>query len=66
VRKLSTLYADVNDVDLFVGGFLERKDDDGILGPTFRCLLGDTFARLVMIEVQQMKLSLSSKAKQGV
>ena len=47
VKKLSEIYLDVDDVDLFVGGFLEAPDGDSILGPTFRCIIGDTFARLV-------------------
>lgn len=45
MRKLSKLYSHVDDVDLFVGGFLEENDGDSILGPTFRCIIGDTFAR---------------------
>ena len=32
--------------DLFVGGFLEEPHQDSILGPVFKCIIGDTFARL--------------------
>ena len=46
VARLRRLYAHVDDVDLFVGGILERHRGGGILGPTFRCIVGDTFARL--------------------
>ncbi len=46
VAKLKNLYRDVDDIDLYVGGFLERPHRDSILGPTFKCLISDTFARL--------------------
>eukprot|EP00095_Tigriopus_kingsejongensis_P000560 maker-scaffold776_size99073-snap-gene-0.17 protein:Tk00560 transcript:maker-scaffold776_size99073-snap-gene-0.17-mRNA-1 annotation:"hypothetical protein DAPPUDRAFT_312923" len=46
VRKLKELYAHVDDVDLFVAGYLEIRDKDAILGPTFKCIIGDQFARL--------------------
>merc|ERR1712018_512055 len=32
--------------DLYVGGFLEKAHHDSILGPTFKCIVADTFARL--------------------
>ena len=47
VHRLRRFYKNVNDVDLFVGGFLERNVDDSILGPTFKCIVGDQFARLI-------------------
>merc|ERR1711962_851626 len=46
VRKLKSLYEDVNDIDLFVGGILENPDTDALLGPTFKCIIGDQFVRL--------------------
>ena len=46
IDKLKKVYIDVDDVDLFVGGFLERPHQDSILGPTFKCIVGDTFARI--------------------
>ena len=46
VERLKKLYTDVDDVDLYVGGFLERRHKDSILGPVFKCIIGDTFARL--------------------
>ena len=46
VKKLRTLYRHVDDVDLYVGGFLEAAHQDSILGPVFKCIIGDQFARL--------------------
>ena len=51
------VYNHVDDVDLFIGGFMESQgsgcgdglsghEECGILGPTFRCIIGDTFAGL--------------------
>ncbi|XP_065334518.1 peroxidase-like [Cloeon dipterum] len=40
VNLLKTLYANVNDVDLYVGAMAERLVDGALVGPTFRCLLG--------------------------
>ena len=51
------VYDHVDDVDLFVGGFMESQgsgcgeylsghEDCSILGPTFRCIIGDTFTGL--------------------
>lgn len=48
IDKLKDMYNDVDDIDLYVGGFLEQGHRDSILGPTFKCLIGDTFARLKM------------------
>ena len=45
VRKLSALYRDVDDIDLFVGGTLENPHSKALLGPTFLCIIGDQFAR---------------------
>ncbi|XP_043257427.1 peroxidase-like isoform X1 [Colletes gigas] len=45
VKKLRTTYAHPNDVDLIVGGMAERPIDDGLLGPTFRCLIFEQFSR---------------------
>ncbi len=47
VEKLKQHYSHYNDVDLFVGGLLERPLNDSFLGPTFVCIIGDTFARLL-------------------
>ncbi|GFR67231.1 peroxidase-like protein [Elysia marginata] len=34
---------DIDDVDLFTGGVAEKPVDDGLVGPTFACLLGTQF-----------------------
>ena len=44
--RLQRLYSDISDIDLFLGGLMERPADDGLLGPTFQCLVGDQFKRL--------------------
>jgi len=46
IRRLRRLYNTVDDVDLYVGGFLEAAHEDSILGPVFKCIIGDQFARL--------------------
>ena len=47
------MYKHWDDIDLFVGGFLEypaqQADPDSalpVVGPTFQCIIGDTFVRL--------------------
>lgn len=45
-RKLAAVYADVNDIDLFVGGILEDLIPGGRLGPTFTCIIRTQFQRL--------------------
>jgi len=46
IEKLKRVYRSVDDIDLYVGGFLEAKHEDSILGPVFKCIIGDQFARL--------------------
>ena len=50
VKKLQSIYGHVDDVDLFVGGFLERDSGDSplIVGTVFKCIIGDTFARCTL------------------
>ena len=43
---LRRVYKSVDDVDLYLGGFLEAAHEDSILGPVFKCIIGDQFARL--------------------
>ena len=45
------MYADVEDVDLYVGGILEQPVLGSLLGPTFQCIVGDQFARLKVIMI---------------
>ena len=44
--RLQRLFGDISDIDLFLGGLMERPVDDALLGPTFQCLVGDQFKRL--------------------
>lgn len=46
VHRLQHLYESPDDVDLYVGGFLERPILDSHLGPTFHCLVSQTFKKL--------------------
>ena len=46
VQRLQLIYDSVEDVDLFIGGVSESPAAGGLLGPTFRCLVGDQFKRL--------------------
>lgn len=46
IAQLQTLYEDVNDIDIFIGGISERPKDGSLLGHTFLCIVGDQFARL--------------------
>jgi peroxidase len=46
IQKLKGLYDHVDDIDLFVGGMLEKPDWNGaLLGPAFTCIIGDQFGR---------------------
>merc|ERR1712071_154820 len=46
INRLKSVYDSVQDVDLFVGGALERNAPNAQVGPTWICIIGDTFARL--------------------
>merc|ERR1711962_1482935 len=46
IENLKSIYDNVNDIDLFVGGILEKPHQGGLLGPTFQCIIGDQFDRL--------------------
>ena len=46
MARLKLIYYSVDDVDLFIGGVSETPAAGGLLGPTFRCLVGDQFKRL--------------------
>merc|ERR1712066_116521 len=46
IEELKRVYRNVDDIDLYVGGFLEAAHEDSILGPVFKCIIGDQFARL--------------------
>ena len=36
----------MEDIDLYVGMVMETPKDDALIGDTFSCLIGDTFARV--------------------
>ena len=40
------VYQNVEDVDPYVGMFLEDKEPGALVGKTFLCIIGDQFARL--------------------
>ncbi|XP_068081947.1 peroxidase-like [Anabrus simplex] len=44
-QRIASLYHHPDDVDLFVGGILERPLPGTMLGPTFHCLVGEQFYR---------------------
>ena len=46
VEDMRRIYQHIDDVDLFIGGMSETRIEDGLLGPTFLCLIGDQMARL--------------------
>lgn len=45
-QNLRRAYRDVDDIDLFPGGILEKPHKDALVGPTFKCIIGDQMARL--------------------
>ncbi|KAG7204449.1 hypothetical protein KM043_004884 [Ampulex compressa] len=45
IGKLRSTYSHPDDVDLLIGGLAERPAEDGLLGPTFQCLIVEQFAR---------------------
>ncbi len=45
-QKLQSLYGNVNNIDLWVGGLAENHTAGGSLGPTFTRIIADQFQRL--------------------
>ena len=43
MTELLNLYASVRDVDLYVGGLLEKPEDGAHVGPTFSHILAEGF-----------------------
>ncbi|KAK5973493.1 hypothetical protein GCK32_003995, partial [Trichostrongylus colubriformis] len=44
--KMRSIYGDPANVDLWVGGIVEQRLPDALMGPTFACIIGDQFRRL--------------------
>nr|CAD7574737.1 unnamed protein product [Timema californicum] len=45
VQKMQSVYSHPDDVDLIIGGMAERPIDGSLLGPTFRCIVAEQFAK---------------------
>lgn len=46
INKLSEVYADVDEIDLWVGGLAETNHKDAMVGETFYAIMKDQFLRL--------------------
>lgn len=46
LQRYSTLYASVDDIDLWSAGVSERPSPGSMVGPTFGCIMGHTFRNL--------------------
>lgn len=46
IARIRTVYADIRDIDLYVGGLSEKKFPDASVGPTFACILGIQYYHL--------------------
>ena len=49
VRKLEQFYEHIDDIDLFVAGVLEARHEDALVGPAFKCIIGDQFIRWLIL-----------------
>ncbi|CAG0918619.1 unnamed protein product [Notodromas monacha] len=46
IQRLKSVYASVEDIDLFVGGLVETPVPNAIVGHIFSCIIGEQFRRL--------------------
>ena len=46
VARMASVYRSVDDIDLYVGGLIEKHLPGSMLGPVFSCIIADQFARL--------------------
>lgn len=44
--KLAKVYSHPDDIDLWIGGLMERSSSDALVGPTFSDIIADQFSRL--------------------
>ena len=56
ISQLSSVYSDVEDIDLYIGGLMERPVPGGRLGPTFSCIIADQ----VKLKFRVDKLTIQS------
>lgn len=45
IKALSKVYTNPKDVDLIIGGLMEKPEQNSLLGPTFSCIMADQFLR---------------------
>ena len=46
ITKIRQVYSRVEDIDLFSGGMSEKSITDGLVGPTFGCIIANQFEKL--------------------
>jgi len=63
IESLRSTYRTIEDIDLFVGGSLEQPHEDSLVGPVFKCIIGDQFARLKKGDRYFYDLGLDSQVR---
>uniref|UniRef100_A0A0N5ABK1 Chorion peroxidase n=1 Tax=Syphacia muris TaxID=451379 RepID=A0A0N5ABK1_9BILA len=46
IEAISTIYENIDDVDLFVLGLAEKPEAGSLVGPTFSCIIGNQFKNI--------------------
>ena len=62
--KFSKVYQHPWDIELFPGAMSEKLVEGGILGPTFACIIGEQFRRLLYGDRCEKILKIPVWAKQ--